>query len=65
MVNMCHYAEVPEAFDWDGLDAALKLGDRFGSLSASPHRGGEWTDLFEELGCILTSYRAGQPKELE
>lgn len=58
MINMCHYTEIPESFDWYVFYTPLKLRDCPGSLSASCHRGGKGSGLGEEPGSILGSDRA-------
>jgi hypothetical protein len=65
MVYMCHYAKVAESFDWNSLDAALKLCDRLGSLGVSRYRCAECAGLFEEFGRILCSNRAREPEQLQ
>ena len=65
MINVCYYTEIPESSDWDRLDPALKLSERFLSLSASYYRCAERAGMFEQLGCILRSERARQPEELQ
>jgi hypothetical protein len=65
MINMCHYTEIPESFDWYVFYTPLKLRDCPGSLSASCHRGGKGPGLGEEPGSILGSDRAREPQELQ
>ena len=55
MVNMCHNTEVSETFNWDGLNAALNLGDWLRNLSVSSYRCGEAPALLEELRSIVAS----------
>jgi hypothetical protein len=45
MIDVCHYTEIAKSFDGDVLNAALKLGDGFGSLSASCYRCGKFAGL--------------------
>lgn len=65
MINMCHYAEIAESFNWDCLYSAFKFRDGLRSLSASCNRGGEGARLREQSRSILASDGAREPQKLQ